>query len=143
MRQSHAAQHIRRLAELDVVVADDLDTVAPRVAEIEKLTGQWFDARLRQRAADRILVIDHESEMPAVVGSLLAALLQRDELVAEIDERHGLATAAKLEVEQAAIERQRLIDIPDLESDMIETDRARFLCLSHSCLRFPVPATII
>src|SRR5262245_980188 len=37
--EPHAAQHIRCLGELDVVVADDLDAVAPWVEEIEKLTG--------------------------------------------------------------------------------------------------------
>jgi hypothetical protein len=47
MRQPHAAQHVRCLGELDVVVADDLYTVAPRIEEIEKLTGQRVDARLR------------------------------------------------------------------------------------------------
>ena len=40
MRQPHAAQHVRRLGELDIFVADDLDTVAPRVKEIEKLARQ-------------------------------------------------------------------------------------------------------
>jgi hypothetical protein len=81
MRQSHAAQHVRRLRELDVFVADDLYSVAPRVEEIEKLTGQRVDAGLRQRTADRVLVINHESKMTAVVGSLGAALLEREELI--------------------------------------------------------------
>ena len=39
------------LRELDVFVADDLYSVAPRVEEIEKLTGQRVDAGLRQRTA--------------------------------------------------------------------------------------------
>ena len=86
MRQSHAAQDVRRLSELDVVVADDLYSVAPRVEEIEKLTGQRFDASLRQRAADRLLVIDHESKMTAVIGGLGAALLEREELITQVDE---------------------------------------------------------
>ena len=103
MRQPHAAQHVRRLRELDVVVADDLHAVAPRVEEIEKLTGQGVHARVRQRLADRVLVIDHESKMTAVVGGLGAALLKREELIAQIDEGRGLASAAKLEVEQAAV----------------------------------------
>ena len=82
MRQSHAAQHVRRLRELDVFVADDLYSVAPRVEEIEKLTGQRVDAGLRQRTADRVLVINHEFKMTAVVGSLGVALLEREELIA-------------------------------------------------------------
>src|SRR5207245_2688154 len=105
--------------------ADDLDAVAPRVPEIEKPTRQRLHARLGQRLADRLLVIDHEAEMTAVVGGLGTALLERDELVAEIDEGRILALAAKLEIEQAAVERQSLLDITDLESDMIEADGAR------------------
>ena len=82
MREPHAAQHVRRLGELDVVVADDLYAVPPRVEEIEELTGQRVHARLCQRLADGVLVIDHESKMAAGVGGLLTALLQRQELVA-------------------------------------------------------------
>jgi hypothetical protein len=32
MRQTHATQHIGSLGELDIVVADDLDAVAPGIA---------------------------------------------------------------------------------------------------------------
>src|SRR5215468_6181747 len=85
--EAHAAQHVGGLGELDVVVADDLDAVAPGIAEIEEAPGQRLDAGLGQRLADRFLVVDHQPEMTAVVGRLRAALLQRDELVAEIDER--------------------------------------------------------
>src|SRR5262245_1704716 len=126
MRQSHATQHVRRLAELNIVVADDLDAVAPWIPEIEKRAGQRFDTGSGQRLADRLLVIDHETEMAAVVGGLLPPLLQREELVAEIDEGRRLALAPKLEIEQAAVERQGRIDVTDLESDVIETDGARF-----------------
>jgi hypothetical protein len=34
MRQSHAAQHVRRLGELKVVVADNLYAVAPWVEKV-------------------------------------------------------------------------------------------------------------
>jgi len=67
---THAAQDVRRLGELDVVVADDLYTVAPWVEEIEKLTWQRFYARLRQGVAHGLFVIDNESKMTAVVGGL-------------------------------------------------------------------------
>src|SRR5258708_28091692 len=131
MGEPHPVQHVRRLGELDVVVADDLYPVAPGVAEIEERARQRLDSRRRQRAADRVLVVDHETKMTAVVGGLSAALLQREELIAQIDERPGLALAAQFELEQAAIERQRLLDIADLESDVVETDRARFPCFRH------------
>src|SRR5262249_50599588 len=131
MGEPHAAQHVRRLGELDVVVADDLYPVAPGVAEIEEPTRQRLDARRRQRAAHRVLVVDHETEMAAVVGALDAALLQREKLIAQIDERRGLALAAQFELEQASVERQRLLDIADLDSDMVETDGALFPCFRH------------
>ena len=47
----------------------------------------------------------------AVVGGLPSALLQREQLVAEIDERRSFALAAKSEVEQASVERQSLFDV--------------------------------
>src|SRR5262249_4806060 len=128
MREPHSAQHVRRFGELDIVVADDLDSIAPRIEEIEKWTGQRLDAGRRQRAAHRVLVVDHESEMTAAVGRLGAALLQREKLVAQIDERRGLALSAQLELEQTAVEGQRLLDVADLERDMVETDGARFPC---------------
>src|SRR5262249_37736001 len=134
MGEAHPAQHVRRLGELDVVVADDLYSVAPGVAEIEEAAGQRLDARRRQRAAHRVLVVDHETEMTAVVGGLGAPLLQSQELIAQIDEGRGLALAAQLELEQAAVKGQRLLDVTDLEGDMVETDGARFSWLRHGAL---------
>src|SRR5262249_23265234 len=122
MGEPHSAQHVRRFGELDIVVADDLDAIAPRIEEIEKWTGQRLEPRRRERAAHRVLVVDHESEMAAAVGRLRAAFLQREELIAQIDERRGLTLAAQLELEQTAVEGQRLLDVADLERDMIETD---------------------
>src|SRR5262245_47300892 len=129
--EPHPAQHVRGLGELDVVVADDLYSVAPGVAEIEEGAGQRLDPRRRQGAAHRVLVVDHETKMTAVVGGLGAPLLQRQELVAQIDEGRGLALAAQFEVEQATVECQRLLDIADLEGNMVETDGARFSWLRH------------
>ena len=90
MRQPHAAQDVRGLGELDVRVADDLDAVAPRVEEVEKRTRQRLDAGVGERGADGLLVVDDESDVTAVVGRLAAALLQREELVAQVDERGSL-----------------------------------------------------
>src|SRR5262249_6975094 len=70
--------------------------------------------------------------MAAVVGGLLTPLLQREELIAEINERCCLALAAQLEIEQATVERQSRIDVADLESDVIETDGTRFSWLRHA-----------
>ena len=101
MRKPHAAEHVRRLGELDVVIADDLDAVAPRIEKIEKLTGQRLYTHLGQRLPHRFLVIDDKPEMTAVVGSLRTALLKREELIAEIDESRVLALAAQREVRRA------------------------------------------
>jgi hypothetical protein len=46
-------------------------------------------------------------------------------LVAKIDEGHRLALAAQLEVEDAAVERQRLLNVPDFQRYMVEADGAR------------------
>src|SRR5262249_44937559 len=104
MGEPHPAQHVPGLGELDVVVAEDLYSVAPRVAEIEEGAGQRLDARRRQRTAHRVLVVDHESKMTAVVGGLGAAFLQREELIAQVDEGRGLALAAQFELEQTTVE---------------------------------------
>src|SRR5882724_1213241 len=135
MRQPHAAQYVWRLGELDVVVTDDLDAVAPRIEKVEKPTGEGLDARVGQRLADGVLVVDHKPKMAAVISGLDAALLQREKLIAKIDEGRGAALAPKFEIEQSAVESQSLFNVTDLESDMIETNGARLSCLGHRALQ--------
>src|SRR4030095_10953985 len=106
MRQPHAAQHIQRFGELDVVVADNLYAIAPRVEEVEKRAGQWLDTRVGQRFADCILVIDHQSKMAALVSRLGTTLLKREELVAQIDEGGSGALTPQFEIEQSTVESQ-------------------------------------
>ena len=48
---AHAFQHIRRFRELDVLVADDLDAVAPGIEEIEEAPGQRPSRRPRPAPA--------------------------------------------------------------------------------------------
>src|ERR1700693_5878491 len=108
MRQSHAAQHVRRLGELDVVVADNLDAVAPRVEKVEKRAGQRLDTRVSQCLADCILVVAHKSKMASLLRGLSPSLLQCEELVAQIDEGRTAALAPKLEVEQSTVKSQSL-----------------------------------
>jgi hypothetical protein len=67
MGKAHAAKNIRGLAELNVLVAYDLDPVTPGVEEIEKSAGQYVHSRGCQRLADSLLVIDDQSEVPAVI----------------------------------------------------------------------------
>ena len=67
VRQPHASQHVRRFGELDVVVADDLEPVAPGIAEIQERPGDRLDARHGQRCADSFLVVDHKTEVTAII----------------------------------------------------------------------------
>jgi hypothetical protein len=97
--QAHAAQHVRSLRELDVGVADDFDAVAPRIAEVQERAGHILDTGFGQRLANGLLVVDDEAEVrPSSPAA--GALLQRDELIAEIDEGSSVALAAHLELEQ-------------------------------------------
>jgi hypothetical protein len=57
-----------------------------------------------------------------VVRGLSPTLLQRQKLIAEVNEGHVLAFPAKLESEDPSIERQRLVDIAHFEGDVVETD---------------------
>jgi hypothetical protein len=69
--------------------------------------------------------------MTSLVGRLSTALLQCEELIAQIDEGRSAALAPKLEVEQSAVEGQSLFDIANLERNVVETNGARFCCSSH------------
>ncbi len=87
-----------------------------------------------ERLADGLLVVHHEPEMATVVRRLAAALLQREELVAQVDEGHVLAFPAQLEVEEAGVKRQRCLDIAHFKRHVIETDGARFFGFRHQTL---------
>ena len=65
--------------------------------------------------------------MMAVIGAV-AALLQRQELVAEIEEGGLRLALAQREVEQAAVEFQRLVDVADDQGDVVEPDARAFFC---------------
>jgi hypothetical protein len=99
MGQSHAAQHVWCLGELDVLVADNFDAIAPRVEKVEKRTWLWFYPRISQRRADGILVVDYKPKMTSIVSRLSSAFLQCEELVAQIDKCRSAALAAEFELE--------------------------------------------
>ena len=61
--------------------------------------------------------------MAVVVRCLPPALGERQELVAEVDERHPPGPAAERELEDAAVELQGLVDVPDLQRDVVDSDR--------------------
>jgi hypothetical protein len=105
-----------------------------KIKEIEKAPRQRLNASFFQGHAHRLLVIDHQPEVPAIIGRLPAALLKGEELVAEIDESSIFALAVQLEVEQPAIKCQRLVDVADFDRNVIEADRAGLLCFGHGSL---------
>ena len=65
--EAHRPQHRRRLAELDLAVVDDLDVIAPRIVEVERTGRADAHAGVMQRRPDRLLVVDHEAEVPGLV----------------------------------------------------------------------------
>src|SRR6476469_5831529 len=134
MRQSHAAQDVLRLGELDICVTDNLDAIAPWVEKVEKRAGQRLDACFGQRLADDILVVDHKPKMTSLVCRLSSTFLQREELVAQVDECRVCAFATKLEVEQLTVEGQSLFDITNFQRYVIETNGARSSCFNHGTL---------
>jgi hypothetical protein len=61
------------------------------------------------------------------VAVRLAALAfsERQELVAEVDEGHPRYPSAQRELEDRPVERERVLERPDLEGDVVDADRAR------------------
>ncbi len=68
-------------------------------------------------------VVDDEAEMALVVSRLSAALHERDELVAHVDEGGPGHAAAQLEIEQTCVQRERGVDIGNLERHVIHPDQ--------------------
>ena len=63
--------------------------------------------------------------MAVGVGLLAAALGQGDELVARVDEGHAGDAAAQAQLEDLAVEGQRLVEVADLEGDVVDADQSR------------------
>ncbi len=99
--------------------------VAPRVAEVEVAARRHLDAGLLESSARGLLVVDDEAEVAVRVGQLRPSLGERDELVAQVHEGHPAGAAAELEVEDAPVELERLLDVADLEGDVVQTDEPR------------------
>jgi hypothetical protein len=118
----HAANDGRGLRELDVPVADDLDPVSPRIEEVEPAAREDLDASLFQNAAYLRLVVDDEPEVASLVRRLSASFGQREKLVPHVQEGHPRHTTAEPEVEETSVERQSLLEIPDLEGDVVDAD---------------------
>ena len=94
MGEPHSAQHGGGFGELNVLVTNDLDAVAPWIEEIKKRPGKDCYARLGKGRADGFLIVDNEDEMPTVVRALGTPLLEREKLIAKIDKGCRLTFAA-------------------------------------------------
>ncbi len=112
---------------MNILVADDFDTVAPGVKKIQETTWQDLDFQFFQSLTDGFLVIDDQTNVAPIIWCLRATLRKINELVTKINKGHFLALAAELEGEQFFIEGQCFIYITDFQGDMIEADNARFL----------------
>src|SRR5215470_4241245 len=122
------------LRELDVVVADDLDAVAPRIAEVKKGAVERNDAGRLESATGRLFIVDYQAEVAAIVRRLLAPLLEGNKLVTQIDEGHVVTLAAQLELEELTVKCQRLVDVAYLQRYMIEAHDARSRGFYHRTL---------
>ena len=78
MGEPHSAQHGGGFGELNVLITNDLDAVAPWIEEIKKRPGKDRYARLGKGRADGFLIVDNEAEMPTVVRALGTPFLERD-----------------------------------------------------------------
>jgi len=60
-----------------------------------------------------------------MLRSLRSALGDRDELVAQVDEGHARRPAPQPELEDPAVELERVVDALDLERNVVDADEPR------------------
>src|SRR6516225_1988648 len=120
--EAHRAQDMRRLGELDIGILDHLDAVSPRIEKVEKGSRHQLAAGRFDPVAHTRPVVDDEPEMAAPVLVRFADLHHVDELVAELDKGVARPFCPELEVEDLAVEIERLIDVADLDRDVVDAD---------------------
>lgn len=139
--ETHAAENVVGLGELDALIADNLDPIAPWVIEIEKPAGHDFDTHLIEHPSHGFLVVDHQPEMPVLITRSVFDLRQGDELIAKIDERHRVAFATKGELQNLAVEFEGLVDIANLEGNMVDAHGSGLFYLTHFVHLSPIVVT--
>ncbi len=87
---------------------------------------------------DRLIaIVDDEADVALTVLRAGARGGKRDELVAEVDERHPARTPAKPNVVEVPLEeRNSLVDVADFDGDVVDADKAghgRTLAGANSC----------
>ena len=108
------------LGELDLVVLHDLDTVAARVANVEEAARKHLDACFLERAARCLLVVHDEAEV-RLLGAR-PSFEQGEELVAHPEKRRARDARDLCGLEEVGVERDRLLDVVDLERDVVDPD---------------------
>ena len=69
----------------------------------------------------RFVIVDDEADVPSTVRRLRPACLERDELVAEVDEGHVPAPPAKLQLAKDPLEElECLVDRAHLDCDVVD-----------------------
>jgi hypothetical protein len=98
--------------------------VPPGVAEVQAPPREDLGAGLLEQAADLVAVVHDQAEVAALVGRLAPSLLEGDELVAHVHERHPRRPPAQGQVEDPAVEGERLVDVADLERHVVDAHQA-------------------
>jgi hypothetical protein len=110
-----------------VVQVNDLNTIAPRIAEITPETGNQLQAVSSDKFVTHLgelrLIANHDSKMPAATLSDHTLPLKhcQELMFAELEERVSLALIQLLQSENVAVKRHCLLDIADLNRNVIAT----------------------
>src|SRR5215210_5496664 len=142
---AHALEDLGGFGELDLRVVNDLPLVAPRVEEVKASARHDLYPHLLERPPDHPPVVYHHPDVPVFVGGAVLALGERDELVSCVYERHPGSASPQLDLEEASVELERLLYVPDLDGDVVEPDELRALVhraiiYSSGSSRYPASA---
>src|SRR5829696_3646399 len=132
---AHTLEDLWGFGELDLRVVNDLPVVAPRVEEVKSSARHDLHTHLPERPADHPPVVHHHPDVPVLVGGAVLAFGERDELISCVYERHLGSASPQLDLEEASVELERLLYIPDFDGDMIEPDELRAVC--HCSIIYP------
>ena len=93
--------------------------------------GSW--RRPPPRSPDRASVLDDKPEVASIVRRLSPPFGERQKLVPHVDERHLRRAATQLELEEASVEGERLLEVSDFQRDVVDANELG-TCLRHSIL---------
>ena len=112
-------------AELDLAIVDYLHVISPWIEEVDRAGRLHADPCCLQSCSDGLLVVHDQPEVARLIWGLASPGGHRDELVADINERHRRACAAtQLEFEETSVPREGFLDVTDLERDVVDPNEA-------------------